>query len=209
MKLFKTPRFFRIFFPNKTWGFSRSEKAVYLTFDDGPDPDITPWVLDFLKEKDIQATFFCVGENVKNNPAIYARILAEGHAVGNHSMKHEKGVKTALKEYLHSIESAKEYIDSKLFRPPYGRMTFSQTHQVKMNYDIIMWSWLSFDYDKNIPVEKILRKAKKQLKAGDILVLHDNAKTKDRLKILLPEIVAIIGEKELKFKRISPNSERL
>lgn len=202
MKLFKTPRFFRIFFPNKTWGFSRSEKAVYLTFDDGPDPDITPWVLDFLKEKNILATFFCVGENVKNNPTIYARILAEGHAVGNHSMKHEKGVETALNAYLQSIDSAKEFIDSKLFRPPYGRMTISQTHQVKKNYQIIMWSWLSFDYDKNIPIEKILRKAQNQITAGDILVLHDNAKTKDRLKILLPEIVALIEQKELRFKRI-------
>lgn len=202
MKLFKTPRFFRIFFPNKTWGFSRSEKAVYLTFDDGPDPDITPWVLEYLKEKNILATFFCVGENVKNNPSIYARILAEGHEVGNHSMKHEKGVETALNAYLQSIDSAKEFIDSKLFRPPYGRMTISQTHQVKKKYQIIMWSWLSFDYDKNIPIEKILRKAQNQITAGDILVLHDNAKTKDRLKILLPEIVALIEQKELRFKRI-------
>lgn len=203
MKLFKTPRFLRIFFPNKTWGFSRSEKAVYLTFDDGPDPDLTPWVLDFLKEKHLPATFFCVGENVKKYPEIYARILAEGHTVGNHTMKHEKGVKTDLKSYLESIESAKEYIDSKLFRPPYGRMTLSQTREVKKHYRIIMWSWLSFDYDKNIPVEKILRKAKNQIAPGDILVLHDNAKTKERLKILLPEIVKIVGKKELVFTRIS------
>lgn len=202
MKLFKTPRFFRIFFPNKTWGFSRSENAVYLTFDDGPDPNITPWVLDYLKEKQILATFFCVGENVKNYPEIYARILAEGHSVGNHTMKHEKGVQIDLKTYMHSIEAAKEYIDSNLFRPPYGRMTLAQTQQIKKNYKIIMWSWLSFDYDKNIPIEKILRKAKNQIKSGDILVFHDNAKTKDRLKMLLPEIAKIIEEKKLVFKAI-------
>lgn len=202
MKLFKTPRFFRIFFPNKTWGFSRLEMSVYLTFDDGPEPEITPWVLDILKENTISATFFCVGENVKKYPEIYARILSEGHSVGNHSMKHEKGVKTSLDEYVQSIEEASKYIHSSLFRPPYGRITTSQSLALNKKYQIIMWSWLSFDYDKNIPVEKILSKAKKQISAGDILVLHDNPKTKDRLKVILPEIIQIVKEKGIAFKKI-------
>lgn len=202
MQLFKTPRFFRILFPNKTWGFSNTNNAVYLTFDDGPDPKVTPWVLDFLKEKKIQATFFCVGENVRKNPEIYKRIMEEGHEVGNHTMYHQRGTKTSLKEYLNSVEQAKDYIHSDLFRPPYGRLTISQTRKLKKKYKIIMWSWLSFDFDRTIACSKILQKAKKQISYGDILVFHDNPKTEDRLKILLPQIVEIIEKKGLQFIKI-------
>lgn len=202
MKLFKTPRFFRWIFPNKTWGFSRSDKSIYLTFDDGPDLQVTPWVLDMLKENNVKATFFCVGENVQKNPEIYQRILNEGHAVGNHSMNHLKGIKSSVKEYQQSVEEAKKYIDSQLFRPPYGRISIRQTHKIKRNYRIVMWSWLSYDFDRTIPVEQILLRAKKQLRSGDIVVLHDNPKSFDRLKKLLPEIIKIIQEKELAFKAI-------
>lgn len=202
MILFKTPRFFSWIFPNKTWGFSRLEKSVYLTFDDGPDPEVTPWVLDVLAEKGIKATFFCVGANVLRNPEIYQRILNDGHAVGNHSMKHERGTKTKLKEYIYSVEKAAELIDSNLFRPPYGRITISQTKILKKKFKIIMWSWLSYDFDAKIPVFVILQKAKSQIRAGDILVLHDNPKCFDRLKIVLPEIISLVEKKELTFRKI-------
>lgn len=202
MKIFKVPRFFRLFFPNKTWGFSTSEKVVYLTFDDGPDPGITPWLLDFLANKNIVATFFCVGENVKKYPEIYARILAEGHAVGNHCMRHQKGTNVTLEEYVQSVELASQFIDSNLFRPPYGRMTIRQTHALRKKYVIIMWSWLSFDYDPSISVSKIIKKAKRQIQAGDILVLHDNSKTTDRLKVILPELIEISRAKGLSFSTI-------
>ena len=202
MKLFKTPRFFRWIFPNKTWGFSRLENAVYLTFDDGPDSQITPWILDLLKEKNIQATFFCVGANAKKNPALVERILSEGHSIGNHSMRHEKGVKTANNVYLESVREAQGHISSSLFRPPYGRLKISQTWKLKKEYQIIMWSWLSYDFDHSIPIETILSKAQKQIKAGDILVLHDNPKCADRVKVLLPQLIDIISEKKLEFKVI-------
>lgn len=202
MKLFKTPRFFRWIFPNKTWGFSRSDRSIYLTFDDGPDPLVTPWVLDRLKENNVKATFFCVGENVLKNPEIYQRILIEGHSVGNHSMNHLKGIKTSVNEYLQSIEDAGKYIDSQLFRPPYGRISIRQTHRIKSKYHIIMWSWLSYDFDRIIPIDQVLQKAKRQLKSGDIIVLHDNPKTFDRLKLILPQIIKILQEKELSFKAI-------
>lgn len=202
MKLFKTPRFFRWIFPNKTWGFSRLENTVYLTFDDGPDPDITPWILDFLKEKNIQATFFCVGANAEKHPELVERILSEGHSIGNHSMRHEKGVKTANNVYLESVREAHGHISSSLFRPPYGRLKISQTWKLKKEYQIIMWSWLSYDFDHSIPIETILSKAQKQIKAGDILVLHDNPKCADRVKILLPQLLDIISEKKLVFKVI-------
>ncbi|MEY3236713.1 MAG: hypothetical protein RI883_814 [Bacteroidota bacterium] len=202
MRLFKTPRFFRLIFPNKTWGFSRLENAVYLTFDDGPSPEVTTWVLDALKEKGISATFFCVGANVKHNAEIYQRIINEGHSIGNHSMKHERGNKTANDDYIKSIEEANKFIDSNLFRPPYGRITLSQTRNLKKKYKIIMWSWLSNDFDTNVSIDTILKKANKQIKAGDILVLHDNPKSFERLKILLPMLIDCINQKGLEFKKI-------
>jgi peptidoglycan/xylan/chitin deacetylase (PgdA/CDA1 family) len=202
MRFFKTPRFFRLIFPNKTWGFSRHENSVYLTFDDGPDEKVTPWVLDVLKEKGVLATFFCVGNNVKRNPEIYQRIIDEGHAVGNHSMRHERGTKTMNHAYLQSIEEASQLIDSNLFRPPYGRMTIYQTRALKKKYKIIMWSWLSYDFDKKIPSEIVMKNAEKQIKAGDILVLHDNPKSSDRLKFLLPLLIDCINEKGLAYKKI-------
>ncbi len=203
MRLFKTPRFFRLLFPNKTWGFSRHENFVYLTFDDGPDEEVTPWVLDILKENGISATFFCVGTNVQKHPEIFERIVREGHSVGNHAMKHERGTKTETPLYLQSVEEAARFIDSNLFRPPYGRMTFYQTKALRKKYEIIMWSWLSYDFDKRVTIETILKKAKKQIKNGDILVLHDNPKTFDRLKILLPQLINSLTVKGMEFKKIT------
>lgn len=199
MLLFKTPRFFRWIFPKKTWGFSHSENAVFLTFDDGPDPVATPPVLDLLKLKNIKATFFCVGENVLRHPDLYKRIIDEGHTIGNHTMRHENGLKTNPKEYINSVNEASKIIDSRLFRPPYGRITRKQTTVLSKRYAIIMWSWLSYDYNSNVPISKILLKARKQINSGDILVMHDNKKSINRLKILLPEIIEIIEEKGLGF----------
>lgn len=202
MLLFKTPRFFRWIFPKKTWGFSRSENAVYLTFDDGPDPDATPFVLDLLNERNIKATFFCVGENVLKHPELFKRMTDEGHTVGNHTMCHENGLKTDFGTYIASVDQAALLIDSKLFRPPYGRITGRQTKALSKRYKLIMWSWLSYDYDATVPVTKILTNAAKQIKGGDILVLHDNKKSVSRLQVLLPEIVNIIEKKGLDFKKI-------
>lgn len=199
MKIYKTPRFSKWIFPKKTWGFSRKYPVVYLTFDDGPDPEITSWVLDVLKEQRIKATFFCVGQNVKNYPDIYQRMLAEGHQVGNHTMQHNKGTHTSFEKYVTSVEEALQLIHSRLFRPPYGRITPKQTAYLKKKFTIVMWTWLSYDYDPTVSIETILDKAKKHIKAGDILVFHDNKKSKDRLKVLLPEILKIIQEKQLNF----------
>lgn len=202
IKLFKTPRFLRWIFPRRTWGFSRKKNAVYLTFDDGPQEFITPWVLDLLKEKKIQATFFCVGNNIINQPEIVTRIKLEGHIIANHSMNHENGLKTNSKAYFNSIESVGVLLDNNLFRPPYGRLSSFQSIHLSKKYKIIMWSWLSYDFDRAVSIEKILQKAKKQIKAGDIIVFHDNIKTFDRLQLLLPEVIAIIKSKNLSFELI-------
>ena len=202
MKIFKTPRFFKWIFPRRTWGFSRSIDQVYLTFDDGPNPEITHWILDYLKEKNIKATFFCVGSNIKRYPELFQRIKAEGHSVGNHTMNHDKGTKVPFKEYKSSISETKILIGNNLFRPPYGRINAWKSYQLSKEYQLIMWSWLSYDFDPSIPISTILKKAKNQIKAGDILVLHDNPKVTDRVKELLPKLIEIIEQKGLKFEKI-------
>jgi peptidoglycan/xylan/chitin deacetylase (PgdA/CDA1 family) len=202
MKIFKTPRIFQWIFPRRTWGFSRSINQVYLTFDDGPNPEITTWILDFLKDKNIVATFFCVGSNVKRYPELFKRIKSEGHSVGNHTMNHDKGTKVSFRKYKDSISETRKLVDTKLFRPPYGRINSLKSYKLSKEYQLIMWSWLSYDFDPTIPISVILEKARKQIKAGDILVLHDNPKVTNRVKELLPKLVEIIKEKGLIFEKI-------
>lgn len=191
-----------LIFKQRTWGFALEENCVYLTFDDGPHPDITPWVLDELLRTGTKATFFCVGENVKRYPEIYERIQREGHAVGNHTMRHENALKVKAKDYINSIEEASQWIGSKLFRPPYGRLTPALARKIRKEYDIVMWSWLSYDFDRSVPVDDILDKAKKQIQQGDILVLHDNPKITGRQKELLPKLLDILRQKGLTSKVI-------
>jgi len=200
--MFKTPRFLRLIYKRRTWGFSIERNSIYLTFDDGPHPDITPWVLDELKKQDVKATFFCVGDNVRKYPEIYQRILEEGHSTGNHTMRHENALKVKPRDYLKSIEEASALIDSRLFRPPYGRLTPPLARKLKKHYNIIMWSWLSYDFDLKVPVEEILEKARRQIRKGDILVLHDNPKIQERQKLLLPALLQILREKELHSKAL-------
>ena len=197
--IFKTPYLIKKLLFNRLWGFSNSIKKVYLTFDDGPHPDITPWVLDFLSNENIKATFFCVGDNVRKYPKIYARILKDGHAVGNHTMYHDNALSTVKKEYFESINKASNYIDSTLFRPPYGRLPITWENELIKKYKIVMWSWLSYDFDMNQPISKILKKAKK-INSGDILVLHDNPKITERQKQLLPELIRFLKEKKITFE---------
>ncbi|MCE2712626.1 MAG: polysaccharide deacetylase family protein [Cryomorphaceae bacterium] len=177
---------------------SGQQGSVYITFDDGPSPEVTSWVLDLLKKNGAHATFFCVGANVKRYPEIYQRILLEGHSVGNHTMRHEKGSQTNTKEYLSSIDEASDYISGTLFRPPYGRITWKQASFVKRKFKLIMWTWLSHDYDSSVPVDRIIQNAKKGVCSGDIVVFHDNVKSFERLQQILPEFLKVLEEKKLK-----------
>lgn len=202
IRLFNTPNFIRYIVPNRIWRVS-SNNCVYLTFDDGPTEDLTKWIVDFLKTEQVKATFFLVGENVKRNPQLLDLLKSEGHAIGNHTMRHERATKVSLGTYLESIEEASEHIDSKLFRPPYGRLPLFYGAKVAKDYKIVMWSWLSYDFDSSVQVSHILEKAKRQIKSGDVLVVHDNLKTEDRIKELLPQLVALIKDKGLQFDVIS------
>jgi peptidoglycan/xylan/chitin deacetylase (PgdA/CDA1 family) len=202
MKIFKIPSFVRYFLPNRTWNFAINTKAIYLTFDDGPLSEVTPWVLDLLASEGIHATFFCVGKNVKSNPELFERILNEGHAVGNHTMEH--GVFSRANEivYLQSITDASDLIPSKLFRPPYGKLSNNLARRISENYHIIMWSWMSYDFDESVSIQKILKQTKK-IQSGDILVFHDNAKSAERLKILLPIVISILKKSGFEFRTIT------
>lgn len=201
LRFFKTPYLIKKLFFRRIWGFSHSNNSVYLTFDDGPHPDITPWILDYLLMENIKATFFCVGDNVRKHPEIYERILSEGHAVGNHSMYHKNAIKTSQTPYLSSIEEASQLIQTNLYRPPYGRLPIAWERTILEKYKIIMWSWLSYDYDQQISVSQILKKAKSII-PGDILVLHDNPKIIAKQKELLPQLIHLLKEKKLTFEII-------
>lgn len=201
-KVFKTPLLLRWFYHRRVWGFSNSKK-VFLTFDDGPTTALTEWILHELKEKNVKATFFCVGQNAKDHPELIDQIVKEGHAVGNHTMFHNNADKTSNVEYEDSTAEASQYIQSKLFRPPYGRLSLLKGRTILKNYKIIMWSWLSYDYDKSVSIELILKNAQKQIGPGDILVLHDNVKVNDRLKEILPAVIDIVRQKGLEFDVIS------
>jgi len=162
------------------------KKIAYLTFDDGPIPETTPYILDTLKKYGLKATFFCVGENVKKYPELYQRILAEGHFAGNHTFNHLKGWKTPLKRYIDNVDECAQYVSSDLFRPPYGKMTLSQYRTLKNRFQIVYWDVLPPDYDVNISAGDCLNIVKKKTRPGSVLVFHDNLKAKNKLPELLP-----------------------
>lgn len=202
MKLFKPPRLTDWVLPRLRWRFSVSEPVVFLTFDDGPNPEITPFVLDLLKHYNWKATFFCVGQNAEKYPELFQRIHSEGHQVGNHTMKHLNSIKTENAVYLESFRAFEEVYRTTLFRPPYGRIKPSIAKEIGKTHRIIMWSWLSYDYDLSVSDERILSEAKR-IKKGDILVLHDNAKIAQRQQQLLPRLFELLQENGFRSEAIS------
>lgn len=176
-----------------------SQRTIYLTFDDGPIPDLTPWVLDTLKKFDVKATFFCVGENIQKHPDIFERILKEGHQVGNHTYNHIKGWKVNDEEYFDNIEKCQAYTQTNLFRPPYGRIKRSQLKALADRYKIIMWDVLSYDYDKFIGEKQCLINCLKYTRSGSIVVFHDNIKAQKNLKFVLPQFIQHFQELNYKF----------
>ena len=201
MRFFRAPLIAKLLFPSGIWKGKESD-SIYLTFDDGPNPEVTPWVLDLLNEFQIKATFFLVGKNVKDYPELLNRIISEGHQIGNHTMNHECGTKTGLNSYITSVSQAEIHIQSDLFRPPYGKITRNQFKKLlDGGKKIVFWSWLSYDFDKNISPKKIIQKAK-DIKGGDILVFHDSEKGFPNLKNSIIEIIEQLKSRGLKFKTL-------
>jgi peptidoglycan-N-acetylglucosamine deacetylase len=180
------PRLLRPLWGKVVWRKDPSKKVIYLTFDDGPVPEVTPLVLDLLDEHNIRATFFCVGENVQKHPDTFAQVMSRGHKVGNHTFNHLKGFSVTDEEYYGNIDKAAELIDSKLFRPPYGRITGKQMKKLRDRYTIIMWDVITHDYNKNLSPETIMRTIKRYSRNGSLVVFHDSIKAKENVLAVLP-----------------------
>lgn len=200
MYLVKAPFFLKLIYPKSIWNKSRKENKIYLTFDDGPIPELTPFVLDTLKQYNIKATFFCVGENIKKNPHLFDRILSEGHQVGNHTYNHLKGWETSDAKYLENIQQCQKLTKSNLFRPPYGKAKKSQLKKLYPNYQIIMWDVLTGDFDHSVSPEKCFINATKYTQNGSIIVFHDNIKAISRVKHALPKTIAYLLAKNYHFE---------
>jgi peptidoglycan-N-acetylglucosamine deacetylase len=178
-------------YPGCIWEMPAAGRKVYLSFDDGPHEHATAFVLDMLKKYNAKASFFCIGKNVAAHPAIYQRILEEGHAVGNHTYHHMNGWKVKNEEYYDDITKASELIDSNLFRPPYGRIRFSQVNHLKKNLQIkpVMWTLLSGDFDQSLSLAKCAQNVIRNMRPGSIIVFHDSAKAFDKIKYALPQVL--------------------
>jgi peptidoglycan-N-acetylglucosamine deacetylase len=199
MYLATPPFWLKWLYPSLIWNKSRNDKTIYLTFDDGPVPVVTPFVLNTLKKFDATATFFCVGDNVQKYPEIYKQVLQDGHSVGNHTFNHLKGWKTRNAEYISNVEKCRELVESNLFRPPYGRGTRSQYSILSAQYSIIMWDVLSCDFDEKISPEKCLQKVMQHSGNGSIVVFHDSLKAYPRLEYVLPLALQHWREKGYRF----------
>ncbi|MDR0694182.1 MAG: polysaccharide deacetylase family protein [Prevotellaceae bacterium] len=196
------PQFIRNLFPNFIWDFPDEKDGIYLTFDDGPTAEVTPWVLDQLAKFNAKATFFCLGKNVEMNPGLFEQIKAHGHAVGNHSYSHIKGWGMDTGVYLRDVDLAESFIGNNLFRPPYARIGPHQARMVGERYNIIMWSILSRDYSRSLTGKACVRGVIKSLRPGDIVVFHDSRKSAKNLWFALPVVLDFIYAKGWKCKAI-------
>ena len=202
------PDFFTSLFKDAVWRFDQTSRIVYLTFDDGPVPEITPWALDLLRNEDIRATFFCVGENVMKYPELYREIHDCGHSIGNHTYSHWQGIKKNDQDYFRNIEKAAGCIDSDLFRPPHGWMKISQYQHLKQEFRIIMWDVISCDYDVRVSPEKVFRNITDFVRPGSILTFHDSIKARHNLMEVLPKAIRWLKEQGYQFEAIQYNKQK-
>ena len=198
----RLPRFFTSLFKNAVWRFNKPGQVVYLTFDDGPIPEVTPWILELLEKEEIKATFFCVGENVQKYPEIYNQILEGSHSVGNHTFNHWQGLKSDNHDFFRNIEKAGNYIESDLFRPPHGWLKATQYNYLKKKFRIIMWDLISCDYDCRLKPEKVLKNVTDFVRPGSIITFHDSIKAKKNLMYALPLSIKWMKEQGYRFEAI-------
>ena len=185
----KPPLLYKLLLPQLIWNIDTDEQVIYLTFDDGPHPEITPKVLQILDQYNAKATFFCVGENVVKYPETYRLILGKGHATGNHSFNHLNGWKVSRKQFFENIEKCAKYVDSHLFRPPYGKINLLHIAYLKITYRVVMWSVLPHDYSPKITPQKCLHNVVKYSRSGSIVVFHDSEKAAENMLFALPRFL--------------------
>ncbi|MDF9830986.1 polysaccharide deacetylase family protein [Parabacteroides sp. PF5-6] len=194
------PWFYRVLFPGVIWRRPAAEKCVYLTFDDGPIPEVTPWVLDLLDQYGVKATFFCVGENVYKHPEIYQMVLDRGHRVGNHTYNHIQGIRFWTKNYVANTEKAAALIDSPLFRPPHGHMRRPQILRLRDKYKIIMWDVVTRDYSPHMTPNGVFNVVRKYTRNGSVIVFHDSLKAEQNMKEALPRSIEWLLQQGYEFR---------
>ena len=195
------PQIIRYLYPSAIWRMDKDERAVYLTFDDGPIPRVTPWVLDVLDKYGIKATFFMVGDNIRKHPDEFRMVVERGHRIGNHTFNHIRGLSYDINSYLENTDKAcRMMMNTNLFRPPHGYMSPKQYAELKKRYKIIMWDLVTRDYNRKFNGEQILQKVKKYARNGSIITFHDSIKSEENLKYALPKAIEWLKEQGYEFK---------
>ena len=197
------PLFYRLLFPEAIWRIKKhKEKVVFLTFDDGPVPEVTPWVLDLLDSYGIKATFFMVGDNVARNPELFEEVRRRGHSYGNHTMHHLQGMKVTTYRYMHDITEANDLIGSALFRPPHGLLRWKQARAIKDHYNIVMYDLVTRVYSKKLKPEQVLANVRRYARNGSIIVFHDSLKAEKNMKAALPQAIEWLMARGYRFEQL-------
>lgn len=203
MLIERPPLTYRLLFPEGIWRLKRKKrKVVYLTFDDGPVPEVTPWVLDTLDRYGVKATFFMVGDNVARNRELFEEVKRRGHSYGNHTMHHLQGMKVTAYRYIHDITEANDLIDSPLFRPPHGLLRWKQSKIIKDRYNLIMYDLVTRDYSKKLTPEQVFANVRRYARNGSIIVFHDSLKAERNMKAVLPQAIEWLRERGYEFEAI-------
>ena len=194
------PLLYRMLFPECVWRIQKKRKCVYLTFDDGPIPEVTPWVLDVLDHYGIKATFFMVGDNVRKHPEEFRMVRERGHRIGNHTYNHVGGLLHGISSYVHNVERANAYLHTDLFRPPHGWMKWGQYILVKEKYRVVMWDLVTRDYSKRLNGRDVLLNVRRYARPGSIITFHDSVKSYEKLTYALPRAIEWLRSQGYAFK---------
>lgn len=204
MLIERPPLVYRLLFPEAIWRVKkRKSKVIYLTFDDGPIPEVTPWVLDVLDRYGVKATFFMVGDNVRRHPELLDEVRRRGHSYGNHTMHHLQGFKESTRRYLRDLTEASELIDTPLFRPPHGLIRWSQAKVIKEHYNLVMYDLVTRDYSRKLSPDQVLQNVKRYTRNGSIIVFHDSLKAERNLRAVLPQAIEWLLTQGYEFHALS------
>lgn len=205
MRYYKFPKWLKRFYPGAVWEiFYDQNPTIYLTFDDGPNPDTTPWLLDLLEEYEAKATFFCLGKNAQKYPELIAESIQRGHRIGNHTQQHINSAFSSKTEFINDLKEAAKYIESNLFRPPYGKLKPNHYKAIqKLGYTTVLWSYIAYDFDRSLASEKRIEKAKEGVSDGGVVVFHDSEKAFPQLKNELPILMDFWKKQGYQFKAIT------
>jgi peptidoglycan/xylan/chitin deacetylase (PgdA/CDA1 family) len=202
MRFIGIPLISKLFYPSIIKSFPLEKGKLFFSFDDGPNPEVTPQILEILEQHNAKATFFCLGQNAEKHPELLNKIIAKGHSIGNHSYSHLNGFRTPNDIYIHDVEKAEQLIPSNLFRPPYGKITPRQYHFLKKKYKIILWDVLAYDFDQTLSANQCVDIVLNHVKNGSIVVFHDSNKAKNNILAALPKLLDELSKRNFVFEKI-------